>query len=110
MVNLLRFMSSPQWHWYLIASWIAGAALVFIGVGGWTERSWLLLCVIAALPPAMMLWFWNEDRPLIMERIRMRQKTQPSSPNVVRAGSVPQPRLIATAQPWPLRAYRGGNG
>lgn len=74
MVNWLRSMSSHQWRWCLIASWIAGAAIVFIAVGSWTGRSWLLLCVIAAIPPAMMLWFWNEDRPLILEPIRVRQK------------------------------------
>ena len=32
----------------------------------------MILGVIAAIPPAMMLWFWNEDRPLIMEPIRMK--------------------------------------
>jgi hypothetical protein len=72
MDNFMRFNNSPQARWYLIALWIAVAAVVFINVGSWTGRSWSLLFITGTIPPAMMLWFWNEDQPLVMERIKTR--------------------------------------
>jgi hypothetical protein len=39
-----------------------------------TARSWLLLLVFGVIPPAMLLWLWNKDRPLLMGSLRRRQK------------------------------------
>ena len=77
-------MSSPRVRWCLIGIWMVLASMVFISVGSWTERSWLLLFVSATIPPTMMLWFWNEDRPLLMGAIPLRRSIQPSSPSAMR--------------------------
>ena len=78
---MVNYMSSPHVRLYLIGLWMAVGAMVFIGVGSWTERSWSLLFVAATIPPAMMLWFWNEDRPLNMERLRRATEDTPVSPS-----------------------------
>ena len=76
-------MSSPRVRWCLIGIWMVLASIVFVGVGSWTERSWLLLLVSATIPPTMMLWFWNEDRPLLMGAIPVRRNI-PSSLSATR--------------------------
>ena len=35
-------------------------------------HSWLLLLVCGAIPPVMLLWLWNEDRPLSIHSLRSR--------------------------------------
>ena len=70
-------MSATRMRWGLIVVWMAAASVVFTSVGSWTERSWLLLFVAATIPPAMMLWFWNEDRPLMIGSLSARRKRQP---------------------------------
>ena len=77
-------MPSPRLRWYLIGVWIALASIAFLSVGSWTDRSWWLLFVSATIPPTMMLWFWNEDQPLLMGTIRMRRNIPPSSRSATR--------------------------
>jgi hypothetical protein len=57
-------MSSPHWRWSLIGAWLALTCITFIVIESMTVRSWLLLLVVGLIPPAMLLWAWNEDRPL----------------------------------------------
>jgi hypothetical protein len=73
---MFKFLRSIPFRrrWYAVAVWMAVVALVFTTVGSWTERSWLLLFLAATIPPAMLLWFWNEDQPLVMERLQMRPR------------------------------------
>ena len=67
-------MSAQRWRWSLIGVWIALACITFIAIGSMAARSWLLLVVFGTIPPAMLLWLWNEDRPLLMGSLRPRQK------------------------------------
>jgi hypothetical protein len=67
-------MSGPLWRWSLIGVWIALTCITFIAIGSMAARSWLLLLAFSTIPPAMMLWLWNEDRPLLMGSLRPRQK------------------------------------
>lgn len=67
-------MSAPRWRWSLIGAWFALAFVTFIAIDSMTPRSWLLLLVFGVIPPAMLLWLWNEDRPLLMGSLRSRQK------------------------------------
>ena len=67
-------MSVSQWRWSLIGAWVALACVTFIAIGNMVPRSWLLLLVWAIVPPAMVLWLWNEDRPLLMGTLRRGQK------------------------------------
>ena len=67
-------MSAPRWRWSLIGVWIALTCITFIAIGSMAARSWLLLVVFGAIPPAMLLWLWNEDRPLLIGSLRPRQK------------------------------------
>ena len=67
-------MSAPRWRWSLIGVWIALTCITFIAIGSTAARSWLLLLVFGAIPPAMLLWLWNEDRPLLIGSLRPRQK------------------------------------
>ena len=66
-------MSAPRWRWSLIGVWFALTCMTFIALGSWAARSWLLLLVFGLLPPAMLLWLWNEDRPLLIGSLRRRQ-------------------------------------
>jgi len=67
-------MSAPRWRWSLIGVWLALTCLTFIGIDSMVLRSWLLLLVVGVLPPAMLLWAWNEDRPLPIESLRPRRE------------------------------------
>ena len=67
-------MSAPRWRWFLIGVWIALTCITFIAIGSMAARSWLLLVAFGAIPPAMLLWLWNEDRPLLIGSLRPRQK------------------------------------
>lgn len=63
-------MSAPRWRWSLIGLWIALACLAFVVFGGASPRSGWLLLVVGVVPPLMLLWLWNEDRPLLMGTLR----------------------------------------
>ena len=57
-------MSAPRWRWSVIGVWLAVTCAAFIAIESTAVRSWLLLLVVGLIPPAMLLWAWNEDRPL----------------------------------------------
>ncbi len=63
-------MSVMQWRRSAIIAWLALSCAVFLVAGSTTERSWWLLIASAAIPPAMLLWLWNEDRPLLLGSLR----------------------------------------
>jgi len=63
-------MSAPRWRWSLIGVWLALTGMTFIAIDGMAARSWLLLLVFGVVPPAMLLWLWNEDRPLLIGSLR----------------------------------------
>jgi hypothetical protein len=52
-----------QWPWFAIAAWFALACITFISVDSMAARSWLLLLVAGALPPTMLPWLCDEERP-----------------------------------------------
>jgi hypothetical protein len=56
-------MSAPRWRWSLIGVWIALTCIVFVANNDITSRSWLLLVMFGLIPPAMLLWLWNENGP-----------------------------------------------
>lgn len=63
-------MSAPEWRGWLITGWLALTLLTFLVIDNGELRSWLLLLVFGFIPPAMLTWLWNEDRPLPMESLR----------------------------------------
>ena len=67
-------MSPPQWRWSLIGVWLALSCITFIAIDSLVARSWLLLLVFGVVPPAMLLWLWNEDRPLLIGSLCRRQR------------------------------------
>ena len=67
-------MSAPQWRWSLIGLWMAATCITFVVIDNMAARSWLLLLVFGLIPPAMMLWLWNEDRPLLIGSLHRRRK------------------------------------
>ena len=67
-------MSAPRWRWSLIGAWIALTSITFIATDSATARNWLLLLVFGTVPPAMLLWLWNDDRPLLIGTLHRRQK------------------------------------
>lgn len=67
-------MSAPQWRWSVIGVWLALACVTFVGIDSMALRSWLLLLVVGVIPPAMLLWAWNEDRPLPIGSLRPRRE------------------------------------
>jgi hypothetical protein len=67
-------MSARRWRWSLIGVWFALTAIAFVAINSMAGRSWLLLLVFGFIPPAMLLWLWNEDRPLLIGSLHRRQK------------------------------------
>lgn len=63
-------MSAPRWRFYLIGLWVALSCLTFVWIGSVAVRSWLLLLVGGVIPPAMLLWLWNEDGPQLIGSLR----------------------------------------
>lgn len=63
-------MSAPRWRWFLIAVWIAVCSVSFVAIDSLTARSWLLLVALIIVPPLMLLWLWNEDRPMLLGSLR----------------------------------------
>ena len=66
-------MSAPQWRWSLIGAWLALTCITFLAIESLAIRSWLLLVVFGIIPPAMLLWAWNEDRPLLIGSLHARR-------------------------------------
>ena len=69
-------MSAPRWRWSVIGVWLAVTGVIFIGIDSMAVRSWLLLLVFGFIPPAMLLWAWNDDRPLPIGSLS-RRRNQP---------------------------------
>ena len=56
-------MSALQWRWSAIGAWFALSCLTFVVIDSFALRSWLLLLAFGSIPPMMLLWLWNDDRP-----------------------------------------------
>ena len=67
-------MPASQWRRTAICIWLAASCFTFIGIDSMAVRSWLLLLVCGVIPPAMLLWAWNEDRPLPIESLSARRE------------------------------------
>jgi hypothetical protein len=63
-------MSAPTWRWSLIGLWLTLAVATFVFVDISSARSWLILSIASTIPPGMMLWLWNEDRPMLIGTLR----------------------------------------
>jgi hypothetical protein len=63
-------MSPSRWRFLAIGLWVALACITFVWVGSVAARSWLLLVVGGVIPPAMLLWLWNEDGPQLLGTLR----------------------------------------
>ena len=64
-------MSGPQWRGWLINAWVAVTCITFVVIDNGELRSWLLLLVFGLIPPAMLMWLWNEDQPRPIESLRV---------------------------------------
>jgi hypothetical protein len=58
----------------LIGVWLVLTSITFTAINSMAVRSWLLLLVFSVIPPAMLLWAWNEDRPLPLGSLGGRRK------------------------------------
>ena len=67
-------MSAPRWRWSLIGVWLALTCITFIASDSLVVRNWLLLLVFGLIPPAMLRWVWNEDRPVPSGSLCVRRK------------------------------------
>ena len=63
-------MSAPRWRYSLIGLWVVLSCFAFVWIGSVAVRSWLLLLVGGVIPPAMLLWLWNEDGPQLIGSLR----------------------------------------
>jgi hypothetical protein len=68
------FMSAPRWRLLAIATWVVLTCITSVWVGSAAPRIWLLLLVFGAVPPAMLLWLWNDDRPQVLGTLRERAR------------------------------------
>ena len=67
-------MAASAWRRCLIGSWFALTCVTFVVIGNADMRSWLMLLVFGLIPPAMLVWFWNENRPLPVAFLRVRRR------------------------------------
>ena len=67
-------MTAPQLRWSIIGVWLTVTCIAFVAIDSMAVRSWLLLLVVGFIPPLMLLWAWNEDRPLPMGSLHGRRK------------------------------------
>ena len=67
-------MSGSQWRRLLMSGWVTLVCVVFVAIDNREVRSWLLLAIFGLIPPGMLVWLWNEDRPLPLTSLRMRRK------------------------------------
>ena len=63
-------MSAPRWRLLVIGIWVALACITFVWLGSVATRSWLVLAVSVVIPPSMLLWLWNDDRPELLGTLR----------------------------------------
>jgi hypothetical protein len=59
-------MTSLSLRHSLTVTWIGLLLVAFALVDISTVRSWLTLIVLAVVPPLMLLWLWNDDKPVIL--------------------------------------------
>jgi hypothetical protein len=57
----------------LTVIWIALAFVAFRWIDISSVRSWLTLMVVAVVPPLMMLWLWNDAKPVLIGALTRRQ-------------------------------------
>lgn len=67
-------MSTLQWRWSLISLWVALSCVTFAAIDSMAARSWLVLLVSGVIPPAMLLWLWNDEQPVLIGSLHRRQK------------------------------------
>ncbi len=67
-------MSAPRRRSYLIGIWVAIACITFLALGTTTLRSASLLLAFGVIPPLMLLWLWNDERPLALGTLRQRHR------------------------------------
>ena len=65
-------MSAPRWRWSLIGLWLVLTCVAFIGMDTLTARAWAVLFLFCVIPPLMLVWLWNEDRPLLLGSLHRR--------------------------------------
>jgi hypothetical protein len=65
-------MSAQRWRRWVIVTW-AVLACIGLFVMGLTPRTVSFFVVCGVVPPAMLLWLWNEDRPLVMGSLSPRK-------------------------------------
>ena len=59
-------MTALRLRWSLIAVWVACTCIAFVVIDDMTARSLMRFLVFAVVPPTMLLWLWNENRPLVI--------------------------------------------
>jgi hypothetical protein len=57
------FPSYPPTRWSFSALWSSCALAVFVALGATSGVSWMILGVVALIPPAVFLALWNEGPP-----------------------------------------------
>jgi hypothetical protein len=60
---MMTFSSHPPVRWSLSALWASSAMLIFMALGVSSFVSWMLLAVMAVIPPVVFLSLWNDGPP-----------------------------------------------
>ena len=68
---MMSFPPYPPLRWSLSALWSSCALTVFIALGTTSVVGWMVLGVVAVIPPIVFLALWNDGPPpTIAEVIR----------------------------------------
>jgi hypothetical protein len=60
---MMTFSPHPPVRWSLSALWASSAMLIFMALGVSSFVSWMLLAVMAVIPPVVFLSLWNDGPP-----------------------------------------------
>jgi hypothetical protein len=66
-------MSVQRWRWSVIGIWVTLACIALFTTGI-TARTMSVFLAGGIVPPAMLLWLWNEDRPLQLGGLSPRKR------------------------------------
>ena len=66
-------MSAPRWRWSVIGVWVTLACIGLVAIG-FTARTVSIFVACGIVPPAMLLWLWNEERPLVLGALSPRKR------------------------------------
>ena len=66
-------MSVPSVRTFAIALWVCATVTALTWAHQLNAAHWTTVLVLVTVPPAMLLWFWNKETPLVIGSLSRRE-------------------------------------